>query len=77
MATSSGWSAKLHVIHVIFRFSRGTWEAVSFGRRTGGRLFFLNMVSDNGADNIYVVDLRSGLRKLFLEKTTITILGWR
>jgi Tol biopolymer transport system component len=41
------------------------------------RLFFMNLVSDNGADNIYLVDLRSGQRKLFLEKTSVTILGWR
>ena len=43
----------------------------------GARLFFLNIVSDNCADNIYLVDLRSGQRQLFLEKTTITIQGWR
>jgi Tol biopolymer transport system component len=41
------------------------------------RLFFMNIVSDNGADNVYLVDLRSGQRKLFLEKTSVSILGWR
>ncbi len=42
-----------------------------------GRLFFMNIVSDNGADNIYLVDLRAGQRRLFLEKTSVSIIGWR
>jgi len=42
-----------------------------------GRLFFMNIVSDNSADNIYLVDLKAGQRRLFLEKTSLSILGWR
>jgi dipeptidyl aminopeptidase/acylaminoacyl peptidase len=43
----------------------------------GNRLFFGTIVSENRRDNLYLLDVKSGRRKLFLSHTSITIRGWR
>ena len=40
------------------------------------RLFFGEIVSENGKDNLYLLDVKSGRRDHFLSHTSIQIRGW-
>jgi hypothetical protein len=43
----------------------------------GKRLFFGTIVSENGHDNLYLLDVKSGRREQFLLHTSIAIRGWQ
>jgi hypothetical protein len=52
------------------------WLRIVWSPR-GDRLWFHTIVSDEGATNVYLVDVRTGHRQQILKSSTISITDWR